>query len=126
VERTERRKRKRIKDESKVVFRIVSKDDIPHSKNVSYSLTRDISLTGAKVLTDTLLPVDTTVKTRLMLGKAQKLINAVAKIRWVKTLYDDELFEMGVEFIDTNPESVVHLIEHIYRKVPEVSPNINH
>jgi len=126
VERTERRKRKRIKDESKVVFRIVSKDDIPGSKNVSYSLTRDISLTGAKVLTDTLLPVDTTVKTRLMLGKAQKLINAVAKIRWVKTLYDDELFEMGVEFIDTNPESVVHLIEHIYRKVPEISPNINH
>lgn len=111
---SEKRKEKRVQDEIKVAIKILPEEKYQHDKNVMYALTKDISSGGVKIVTDKLLPVDTMLKIELTLAKIRKLIEATAKVRWVNRLYDDDVFEMGLEFVDTPAESVMLLLEYIY------------
>jgi hypothetical protein len=40
------------------------------------------------------------------------MISAYAKVRWVKSVYADELFELGIEFVDTSINIIKSLKEH--------------
>ena len=115
----ERRKEKRIKEESKVTFKLLSDDKLPRGKKIFYTLTKDISSGGIRIQTDTFLPINTLLKIELLLTNPPRSITAFGKVRWVKNLYDDELFEMGLEFVDTTPDSIMALMEHIYKKQKE-------
>ena len=110
----EKRKEKRIEEEIKVAIKLLPEDKYQHDKNVVYALTKDISSGGVKIVTDKLLPVDTVMKMELTLAKIRKLVEATAIVRWVNRLYDDDVFEMGLEFVDTPAESVMLLLEYIY------------
>jgi uncharacterized protein (TIGR02266 family) len=111
---SEKRKEKRIEEEIKVAIKLLPEDKYQHDKNVVYALTKDISSGGVKIVTDKMLPIDTILKIQLTLAKMRKLVEATAKVRWVNRLYDDDVFEMGLEFIDTPAESVMLLLEYIY------------
>lgn len=111
---SEKRKEKRIEEEIKVSIRLLPEDKYQHDKNILYALTKDISSGGVKIVTDKMLPVDTLLKLELTLTKIRKLVEAKARVRWVNRLYDDDVFEMGLEFVDTPSESVMLLLEYIY------------
>ncbi|MGD9346817.1 MAG: PilZ domain-containing protein [Candidatus Aminicenantes bacterium] len=111
---SEKRKEKRIKDEIKVAIKLLPEEKYQHEKNVVYALTKDISSGGVKIVTDKMLPIDTLLKIELTLAKIRKLVEATARVRWVSRLYDDDVFEMGLEFVDTPAESVMLLLEYIY------------
>jgi uncharacterized protein (TIGR02266 family) len=111
---SEKRKEKRIEEEIKVAIKLLPEDKYQHDKNIVYALTKDISSGGVKIVTDKLLPVDTTLKIELTLAKMRKLVEATARVRWVNRLYDDDVFEMGLEFVDTPSGSVMLLLEYIY------------
>jgi uncharacterized protein (TIGR02266 family) len=110
----DKRREQRVAEETKVAIRILPEDSYKHDKNVVYALTKDISSGGAKILTDKMLPVDTLVQIELTLAKLRKLVTVKGRVRWVNELYDNDVFEMGLEFIDTPPESVILLLENIY------------
>ncbi len=111
---SEKRKEKRVEEEIKVAIKLLPEDKYQHDKNIVYALTKDISSGGVKIVTDKMLPIDTLLKIELTLTKMRKLVEANAKVRWVGRLYDDDVFEMGLEFVDTPPESVMLLLEYIY------------
>ena len=111
---SEKRKEKRVEDEIKVAIKLLPKEEYQHDKNVMYALTKDISSGGVKIVTDKMLPIDTVLKIELTLAKIRKLVEATARVRWVNRLYDDDVFEMGLEFVDTPAESVMLLLEYIY------------
>ncbi|MDH4220988.1 MAG: PilZ domain-containing protein, partial [Candidatus Aminicenantes bacterium] len=106
----EKRREKRIKKENKLIFEVFSTDRNLENKKIHYTLTKDISLGGVNIRTDTFLPVDTLVKIDLPLPKMHKIISVRGKVRWVKSLYDDEVFEVGLEFVDTPHEVITSLI----------------
>jgi c-di-GMP-binding flagellar brake protein YcgR len=110
----EKRREKRIKKENKLIFEVFSTDRNLENKKIHYTLTKDISLGGVNIRTDTFLPVDTLVKIDLPLPKMHKIISVRGKVRWVKSLYDDEVFEVGLEFVDTPHEVITSLIGHLY------------
>ena len=110
----DKRRENRVAEETKVTIRILPQDKYEHDKNVVYALTKDISSGGIKILTDKMLPVDTPLQIELTLTKLRKLVTVKGKVRWVNRLYDDDVFEMGIEFIDTPPEDVILLLENIY------------
>ena len=110
----DKRREQRVEEETKVAIRVLPEDKYAHDKNVVYALTKDISSGGVKVLTDKMLPIDTLLHIELTLTKLRKLVTVTGKVRWVKRLYDDDVFEMGVEFVDTPPESIILLLENIY------------
>jgi uncharacterized protein (TIGR02266 family) len=111
---SEKRKEKRVEEEIKVAIKLLPQDKFQHDKDVVYALTKDISSGGVKIVTDKMLPIDTVLKIELTLAKIRKLVEATAKVRWVNRLYDDDVFEMGLEFVDTPAESVMLLLEYIY------------
>ena len=111
-----KRREKRIKEENKLICEIVSDNKTLRCKKVFYTLTKDISLGGVNIRTDTFLPVDTVVKIELSLPKMQKLVCIKGRVKWAKSLYEDEVFEMGLEFVDTPPNVITSLIGHLYSK----------
>jgi hypothetical protein len=38
----------------------------------------------------------------------------VAEVRWVRELYDREVFEVGLQFADLDPDDEFALMDHIF------------
>jgi len=110
----EKRKERRINEENKVTISVFSKDKSTHAKGNFYALTKDISLNGLKIHTDVELEIDTVLKIEIALAKSKKLISVIGRVKWVNQLYDGEVFETGIEFVDTPPGRVLSLLDHLY------------
>ncbi len=110
----EKRKERRLNEENKVTISVFSKDRSAHVKGNFLALTKNISLNGLKIQTDVKLDIDTVLKIEIALAKSKKLISVIGRVRWVSQLYDDEVFETGIEFVDTPPDRVLSLLDHLY------------
>jgi len=111
----EKRREKRLDEENKVVLHVLSENE--SLEESFYSFSKDISVGGLRIMTDSPLPVKTRVKMEIALSDSKRLVSGIAEVRWIKSLFDDEVFEMGLEFVDLDPQSKVFLIEHIYKKM---------
>lgn len=116
MEMEDKRRERRVKEENKLICEIVSDNKILKRKKIFYTLTKDISLGGVNIRTDIFLPIDTVVKIELSLPKMHKIVCVRGKVKWAKSLYDDEVFEIGLEFMDTPPNIISSLIGHLYSK----------
>lgn len=110
----EKRKERRLIEENKVTISVYSKDKSTHVKGNFFALTKDISLNGLNIHTDEKLDIDTVLKIEIALAKSKKLISVIGKVKWSTQLYDGEVFETGIEFIDTPPDRVLSLLDHLY------------
>jgi c-di-GMP-binding flagellar brake protein YcgR len=109
-----KRKEKRIEEENKLRCEIISCQNDTEHKRIFSTLTKDISLGGINIRTDSFLPVDTVVRIELSLPKMHKIVCVRGKVKWVKSLYDGEIFEMGIEFVNPPPLAITSLIGHLY------------
>lgn len=112
----ERRKDSRFNEEDKVVIELLLDVKLPPEKRIFSALTKDISPGGVRLMTNAALPVDTPVRMEIALSKRHKLIRAKGKVRWSRSVYEEEMFEMGVEFTEIALEDKMILLEHTYRK----------
>jgi Tfp pilus assembly protein PilZ len=111
---TERRKDSRENEENKVVIEFVTSFGDSVSTSEIYALTKDISVGGARIVTDWFFPIGTYFKVNLALSKSKQVIHVDGRVRWVKHLDEtEELFEVGVEFKHDIPETMLALISHI-------------
>ena len=111
----EKRKAIRIKEEYKITTMEISKDKFTPHEKIIYGLTKDISSGGLRIQSNTFFPINTLLRTELFLKNPFRLIGAIGKVRWCKSCYDDELFEMGIEFVDISPDNTTVLKGHIER-----------
>jgi c-di-GMP-binding flagellar brake protein YcgR len=84
-------------------FEEISYSIIPHSK-IRKKLTLDLSVGGSRFISDDFIPVGSLLKIEIKLKSSQRVINAIAKIMWVKSLFGDERYEIGVEFTHIKKE----------------------
>ncbi|MDH7511884.1 MAG: PilZ domain-containing protein [Clostridiales bacterium] len=112
----ERRKESRVKEEDKVVIEILEDGKVSSEKRIINALTKDISPGGVRVMTNLALPRETPVRIEIALARRRKLIKALGLVRWSRSVYEEELFEMGVEFTQISTEDKVILLEHTYKK----------
>ncbi len=108
----DKRREQRVREENKLICEIIS-CSLRH-KRIFYTLTKDISLGGVNIRTDTFLPVNTVVKIELPLPKMHKIVCVKGKVKWTKSLFGNEVFELGLEFLDTPPEVITSLIGHLF------------
>jgi len=112
----ERRRDPRVSEENKVVLTPLSDgNDAP--KGTYYTLTKDISVGGMRIMTDAPLAVDTRVRVEITLAKSRIRVQALARVRWVKELFGKDVYETGLEFIEVTPDVELALIDHMYGKV---------
>ncbi len=109
----EKRREERLLQENEISITIASKGRNGLSGKTKYHLSQDISAHGARIQSNTFLPVDTLIKIQLTLRNPPRLMTAVGKVRWVRSLYKDESYEAGLEFVDTSPDTIQQLADHI-------------
>lgn len=119
----ERRKEKRIKEENRVKLELTSKSLSDNQKTVN-ALTQDISLGGARIITDEFFDVGSELKMGIILSKSKQVIRLRATVRWIKAV-EKGIYEMGVEFQHGIPGSVLTLINHLYGKDQNIPTNID-
>jgi hypothetical protein len=120
---SEKRRERRVREQALFTITLISKDAAEDYPKVIHHSTEDISLTGAKIHTNSFLPVGSFLKIDLSLTEPPRMISAYAKVRWVKSVYADELFELGIEFVDTSINIIKALKEHFDRTVRKNLPN---
>jgi hypothetical protein len=120
----ERRKHKRIIEENRAVIRFIAKGMDSGKKKEIFTLTKDISRGGARLFTDINFSVGTVFKITVVLSKSREIVEFDGKVKWVRNLYDGELFEMGVEFMDELSDSILSLIQHVDRSEMGISTTV--
>lgn len=113
---TERRRESRVNEEDKVVIEVLSEVGLPRDRQLFSALTKDVSPGGVRVMTNMVLPPDTLIRMEIVLPKRRKLIHASGVVRWARSVYGEELFEMGIEFDQISSEDKMILLEHTYRR----------
>ena len=107
----ERRITGRLQEENEVTINIVPQEGKSSKENILYNNSKDISVSGAKIQGNILLPVDTIFKIDITLKNSQQKITTIGKVKWNKVLIDDTYYEAGVEFVDTPDEAIQKLYE---------------
>ena len=129
----ERRKGERLKEENEVTINISSEDTLipveewsklqePNKKDensskekIPYDRSKNISVSGANIQGNILLPVDTIFKLSITLRNVPEKIVATGKVKWNKVIIEDESFEAGVEFVKTPDEAIQKLYERMQK-----------
>jgi c-di-GMP-binding flagellar brake protein YcgR len=112
----ERRRDSRVKEEDKVVIELLTNGQPPSEATILNALTRDISPGGVRLTTNRLLPVNTLLKLEVVLSRRRRVVQAAGIVRWARTVYDKEMFEVGIEFTQISPDDKMLLLEHTYKK----------
>lgn len=107
------RSEKRLHQQNNVTISVVSGVSQSPAKRISYSLTKDISASGAKLQSNCFLPKDALLRINLTLNNPPRIIRVLGKVQWVRSIFTDEMFEVGVMFVDTPAEHINLLRDHI-------------
>jgi hypothetical protein len=118
----EKRREERLKEENEITITIISGKDLPKEK-VLYNYSKDISMSGTKIQTNILLPINTLLNIDFTLKNLHKKITALGKVKWIKIIFEDESYEAGVEFVDTPDEAIKKLEDYISWKRKNTSLN---
>ncbi|HUN54927.1 MAG TPA: PilZ domain-containing protein [Smithella sp.] len=109
----EKRKAKRLKEESEVTITIISFGGKPSKEKVIYNYSNDISASGARIHANIFLPVDTMLKMDIKLKNLQQMITAMGKVKWIKVVCEDESYAAGVEFVHTPAEAIKKIADYV-------------
>jgi c-di-GMP-binding flagellar brake protein YcgR len=112
----ERRRDSRINEEDKVLIELLTNGRPPADKTIINALTKDVSPGGVRLLTNVLLPVNTLLKMEIVLSQRRRMVHAMGVVRWARSMYEEELFEVGIEFTQISPDDKMLLLEHTYKK----------
>jgi hypothetical protein len=116
----EKRKEKRFLEEDDVLI----KDDglvlDAPADGVIYGLTRDLSLSGARVISDQVFPVGCLWHMLIYLTRTGEFLRLDGRVLWVKKIKNARRFHIGVEFLHRYPDTIRLLIKHLYSREGEV------
>jgi hypothetical protein len=108
------RKDKRITEENRVAIELPGPSPTEEPRTVT-ALTKDLSLGGARLVTDRFFEVGASLRMTLYLSKSKQVVKARGDVRWNRMI-EDGLYEIGVEFEHGIPTGVLVLINHLYGK----------
>lgn len=107
-------------EEKRKYFRLKEGDSISYTIIPNYKsermITIDLSVGGIRFITEHFVSPDSVIKLELTLERAKRVVNAIAQVRWIRSIYDDERYEIGVEFIDIEREDSQFLNQYLVER----------
>ena len=103
---------KRVKEENRVVVDVRPYGAKGEDLEIN-AFTKDISPRGARILTDRLFPLHSTLNLTFYLSRSRQIVRTPGTVRWEKQRKDD-LYEIGVQFHHGIPGVLMALIDHLY------------
>lgn len=110
-QKKERRRFIRIKEDDAISFTI-----LPTYKSTT-SLSRDLSIGGIRFLSGRFIPPHSILKLEIKLNLLPRIIYAIAKIAWIKEIFDDERYDIGAEFIEINKHDLRFLDYYLNKRL---------
>lgn len=115
--RSDRRRDPRIEEEKEVILEIINSRNLDEQqKKQLIAKSLDISVGGIRLESSEEFSPESLIKLKIPSDQLGKWIQVYGRIRWIKKLETEKVVEFGLEFIDTPPETVLDLMEHIYRR----------
>ena len=118
----EKRRAPRLMEDNEVTIIVVSGGQHLPKEKVIYDSGKDMSVSGARIHTHILLPVNTLLRIDITLKTVHQMITVMGKVKWIKII-DDESYEEGVEFVNTPDEAIKKLKDYISWKLKNTSLN---
>ncbi len=109
----ERRRAERLREDNEITITIISGGTNSPQEKIIYNYTKDISVGGARIQANILLPVNALLKIDLILKNLRQKITAFGKVKWNKVITENETYEAGIEFVDTPGEAIKKLEDYI-------------
>ena len=118
-----KRKSERLKEFNEINTTVISEEkNLPKGK-IHYNYSEDISVSGAKIRGNILLPVDTLLKIDFTLKALKKQITALGKVKRIKVIVENIYYEVGIEFVNISREVIQKLEDYISWKQKRTSLN---
>ena len=117
----ERRKEKRFIEQDDVLI----KDEYLSSDGLICGSTRDISLSGIRIISEQAFPVGCFWRMLINLKKTNEFLRVDAKVIWIKKSKNAQRFLIGVEFLHSYPDTIRLLIKHLYSRQGEVPASVS-
>ncbi len=97
---TDRRKEKRLTEEHELTISVLASGgrNLPKDK-IIHTVCKDISPNGARIQSHSFLPVETPLTVKVALHNPPEFVTAFGKVKWIKSLFADEFYEIGLELI---------------------------
>jgi len=118
----DKRKEERLKEKNAATITVISDRENSPEEEILYTYTRDISLQGARIRAKNILPVGTYLNVELTLNNLQEMIIVLGKVKWIRSIIENEYYEIGVEFINTPVDAFTKLWNYILSKQGHVIP----
>lgn len=112
----ERRRAPRLTEVNDITITVMSADNKPSQGNIIYNRSTDISIAGARIQSHLYLPVDSLLKIKIFLKNPPQMITVFGKVRWIRSLVENESYEAGIEFVDVSSEITHQLADYILTK----------
>lgn len=116
----EKRREKRFLEQDDVLIKDECLARHTATDGVVYGCTRDISLSGACVISQQVFPVGCVWRMLIDLKKPDEFLRVDGKVLWVKKSKSAPRFIIGVEFLHRYPDTIRLLIKHLYGREGEV------
>ena len=87
--------------------------------------THDISLSGANIYSDVDFPMGTAIRMHIELVRSKDIVSIDGVVRWAGRNEDYKVFELGVEFFNLLPNTVLTLIQNLYDQSPGIPTRLS-
>ena len=71
---------------------------------VEGNLSKDLSVQGIKFLSQKFVPVQSFIKIEIYLKDNHEPVKFIANVAWIKSVFEDELFEIGAKIVEISRE----------------------
>ena len=116
----EKRKDKRFIEQDDVLIRDGRLVLEAAAEGMIYGLTQDLSLSGARIISEQVFPVGCAWRMIIDLKKSNVLLRVDGRVIWIKKSKNARRFHIGVEFLHHYPDTIRLLIKHLYGREDEV------
>ena len=118
------RKEKRIEERNSVFIKSARDGNgLYPSLNIN-AYTYDLSIGGAKLLSERPFEVGTTIRIVFELAKTCQTVQVDGKVKWIRENDEDEVYEIGVELLHEISQTILSLIRHLYSKGTEIPSSV--
>jgi len=115
--RSDRRRDPRIEEEKEVILEIVNSRSLNEQERKQLlARSLDISVGGIRLEAAEEFPPESLIRLKIPSDQLGKWIQVFGRVKWIRKTEEEKIIELGLEFIDTPPETVLDLMEHIYRR----------
>jgi PilZ domain. len=112
----EKRRAKRLAEKDELTITTISEGKKPSKVKIIYHLSKDISMSGARIQANMFLPIGSLLKIDITLKNPHQMITAFGKVKWIRSLFADESYEAGLEFVHTSSDTIQQLADYISEK----------